>query len=198
MARLMVKLGWQTHTYELRRGVNRVGRADGNEIQIPDPSVSSFHCILDVSEIATTVRDLGSTNGTFINGIPLGGNAAVLQAGQPIRFGHVEATFEPDEVNIAIPQTSGPEVQTQVFFSDGSAACLNHLNVRANYLCPHCSEFYCSSCVRRMSLQGRERIFCPHCSKICETAPEPEFAQATPKRSFGSLIRDTVRLVFKQ
>lgn len=195
----MVKLGWQTHTFELRRGLNRLGRADGNEVQIPDPSISSFHCVLDVSDIATTVRDLGSTNGTFINGQALGAQVAVLQAGWPIRFGHVEATFEPDEVNIAIPELSAPESPTQVFFADGSAACLNHVNVRAAYLCPHCSEFYCPDCVRRMAFQGRERIFCPHCSKICETAPEPlAAAGAVSKRSFGSLIRDTVRLVFKQ
>ncbi|HYE31656.1 MAG TPA: FHA domain-containing protein [Methylomirabilota bacterium] len=198
MARLLVKIGWQTHTFELRRGVNRVGRAEGNEVQIPDPSVSSFHCVLDVSDIATTVRDLGSTNGTFIDGNQMGPQVVVLQRGQAIRFGHIDASFDCEDVNIAIPELTAPEMPTQVFFADGTAGCLNHTSLRATFFCPHCSEFYCDQCVRRMSFQGRQRTFCPHCSKMCEPAPEPEGVSHGRKRTFGSMIRDTVRLVFKQ
>ncbi len=54
-----------------------VGRADGCLLRIRgddvDPTVSRRHCLLDIEPPAVRVRDLGSLNGTFLNGRCIGG-----------------------------------------------------------------------------------------------------------------------------
>lgn len=52
--------------FSLRAGVNRIGRGPESDIRIDDPSVSTAHCEIDVGPDGTVLRDLGSTNGTFI------------------------------------------------------------------------------------------------------------------------------------
>lgn len=78
--------GSQT-SYELSEEKTTVGRADGNMLRIEDPSVSSHHAEIVLSGDQLHVRDLGSTNGTFLNGerIPEG----VVNAGDELRFGAV-------------------------------------------------------------------------------------------------------------
>ena len=52
------------HTIE--GGAAKVGAAPGNDLQLEDPTVSRVHCALSVSDRGVTLRDLGSTNGTFV------------------------------------------------------------------------------------------------------------------------------------
>jgi transcriptional regulator with PAS, ATPase and Fis domain len=47
----------------------RVGTAEGSELRINDPSVSRVHCELTVGTAEVTLRDLGSTNGTWIDDV---------------------------------------------------------------------------------------------------------------------------------
>src|SRR5262249_50730768 len=51
---------------QLKGNIARVGTADGSTLRIHDPTVSRVHCELVVAADAVTVRDLGSTNGTFV------------------------------------------------------------------------------------------------------------------------------------
>ncbi|MFF1382705.1 FtsK/SpoIIIE domain-containing protein [Arthrobacter sp. NPDC058288] len=51
----------------LRRGRYRIGRS-GTEIAIPDAALSREHARLDVTDTAVTIADLGSVNGTFVDG----------------------------------------------------------------------------------------------------------------------------------
>ncbi len=51
----------------LHRGTYTIGRQEGVTIQIPLPGVSREHCEIKVSSEQITVRDLGSSNGTFKN-----------------------------------------------------------------------------------------------------------------------------------
>jgi hypothetical protein len=76
----------------LQPGINTVGRAAGNHHVIPHHSVSSRHCEIVVREDAITVRDLGSTNGTFINDQAV--DQAQLNHGQRLKFGSVEFVVE--------------------------------------------------------------------------------------------------------
>jgi pSer/pThr/pTyr-binding forkhead associated (FHA) protein len=59
-----------------RRRLWRVGRADDCDLCLPPgleyKTVSRHHCLLDIDPPRLRVRDLGSRNGTFINGIRLG------------------------------------------------------------------------------------------------------------------------------
>jgi len=81
--------------HELTESRLSVGRTDENTIQIDDPSVSTHHAELTVSGGEYRLKDLGSTNGTRLNGAPLEGEKAIAP-GDRIRFGKVEAIYETD------------------------------------------------------------------------------------------------------
>jgi serine/threonine protein kinase len=49
-------------------GVVAVGRAPNNDLAIPDGAMSLMHCRIHVGEMDVLVTDLGSTNGTWVNG----------------------------------------------------------------------------------------------------------------------------------
>lgn len=57
--------------YEIAEGTNTIGRRDGNDIIIGDPYVSGSHAELVAENGIFTITDIGSTNGTFINGVRL-------------------------------------------------------------------------------------------------------------------------------
>jgi transcriptional regulator with PAS, ATPase and Fis domain len=50
-------------------GAARIGSAQGNDVTIADPTVSRVHCELVTRGDSITLRDLGSTNGTFVEGV---------------------------------------------------------------------------------------------------------------------------------
>jgi predicted component of type VI protein secretion system len=81
---------------ELTDGVFTIGRSPDNSIVISDPSVSGRHAQLELSGESCRLKDLGSTNGTRVNGIPI--NETVLRFDDRMRFGAVEARFEADAV----------------------------------------------------------------------------------------------------
>jgi FHA domain-containing protein len=69
-----------------------VGRLPDCELMIDDASVSKRHAVLrwNESERRCTVRDLGSTNGTFLNASSLGKREATLRDGDILSFGNVQ------------------------------------------------------------------------------------------------------------
>jgi len=78
-------------TYSLV-GTSRIGRSDQSEIVISDPSVSRAHAIVEIDGDEAVVRDLGSTNGTFVNGRRV--RAQALHDGDELRFGNTLMRFE--------------------------------------------------------------------------------------------------------
>lgn len=55
----------------LEEGVFELGRGEDAELQLPLPTVSSRHAMVKVDENGVTVTDLGSTNGTFVDGVEI-------------------------------------------------------------------------------------------------------------------------------
>jgi pSer/pThr/pTyr-binding forkhead associated (FHA) protein len=80
--------------YDLVEQVVTIGRAPDNTIHIDDPSVSSRHAELRRTDKTYHLRDLGSTNGTRVNGT--GATDITLHPGDRVRFGAVDARFEGD------------------------------------------------------------------------------------------------------
>jgi hypothetical protein len=74
------------HAEPLGRAAVHVGRASSNELVLRDPGVSGHHAVLYLEGEVLFVRDLGSTNGTFVNGIRVHEPAA-LTVGDRLRFG---------------------------------------------------------------------------------------------------------------
>jgi cell division protein FtsW (lipid II flippase) len=71
-----------------------IGRDPGCDITIPDPFVSARHARVCVSGGSYFVEDLGSANGTFINGRPLVGRERLLP-GDRLQIGKVALTLNP-------------------------------------------------------------------------------------------------------
>jgi predicted component of type VI protein secretion system len=80
--------------YEFAEQSITVGRAQDNMIVIDDPSVSNRHALLEMSGDTYRLKDLDSTNGTKVNGIPI--TDTVLRFDDRVRFGAIEARYEPD------------------------------------------------------------------------------------------------------
>ena len=72
-----------------------VGRVEDNTFQIPDPSVSSHHCEILLRGVEVIIRDLDSTNGTFINGQQI--TEATLKPSQILRLGQIEVRLESEQ-----------------------------------------------------------------------------------------------------
>jgi len=95
MLRLVVlSPGMTGRTQELRSDRTTVGRAEDNTFQIADPSVSSHHCEVLLRGGAVVVRDLDSTNGTYISGDRI--TEQTLTPGQLLRLGQIELRLETD------------------------------------------------------------------------------------------------------
>lgn len=74
--------------------VLRIGRADDSGLKIDHPSVSRAHAELRQRADAWSLRDLGSKNGTFVDGERLWGqNTQPLQRQSWLRFGDVYCEF---------------------------------------------------------------------------------------------------------
>jgi two-component system response regulator GlrR len=75
-----------------------VGSQSGNDLCVPDPTVSRYHCELRLEKQRVAVDDLGSKNGTFVDGVQV--KQAYLRANSMLRLGSTTLRFElGDEVN---------------------------------------------------------------------------------------------------
>jgi pSer/pThr/pTyr-binding forkhead associated (FHA) protein len=94
MARLVVlSEGFTGLSHELQAEKTSIGRVpEDNTFTIAEPSVSSHHCEILKKGEEFHVKDLGSTNGTFINGDQV--TQAALKPGQILRLGQVELRLE--------------------------------------------------------------------------------------------------------
>lgn len=161
-------------SFDLVNGMNTLGRAEDNRCVVPDDSVSSAHCFIDVSEARVLVRDLGSTNGTYLEGMRV--VETLVVPGQVMRFGLVEYRVESRTVRISIPEIPFTGEELFPIFDDGSAACYRHQSILATAQCQQCSRTYCGDCVRSLKLKvGNAVYLCPDCSGRCT------FIEPSPK-----------------
>jgi hypothetical protein len=100
--RLLVNPGTpQAWEIPLKLGVNRIGRGEDNDFTISHQSVSTHHVEITVTEQGVRLRDLGSTNGTFINRAAV--TEAELLSGQHVQFGAVDMMFESRSAAAPVP-----------------------------------------------------------------------------------------------
>jgi FHA domain len=77
----------------IRDGRQVVGRAAASGLRIDHPDVSRTHAVIEHEAAMTIVEDMGSTNGTTVNGGVVD-QPCELHHGDALRFGSVEAVFE--------------------------------------------------------------------------------------------------------
>ena len=80
--------------HDLSEGLMTIGRVSDSTIHIEDPSVSTRHAELTRRGNDYYLKDLGSTNGTNVNGEELS-ESKKLNAGDSIRFGNICAVYDP-------------------------------------------------------------------------------------------------------
>jgi DNA-binding NtrC family response regulator len=93
--------------FECLLGRCQVGSHAGAEVQLSDPTVSRFHCEVFVEGQRALVKDLGSTNGTFVDGVRV--KEAFLKHGSVLGVGNTRLRFELDEKVSALPVSQQPE-----------------------------------------------------------------------------------------
>ena len=89
--------------------VVNLGRADYNDIVLPDPSISTSHAKLQRREGVWVLVDLDSTNGTFVEGERVKGEAP-LGPGAMVRLGDVQLLFEPVDEKQGVLKGGGTQV----------------------------------------------------------------------------------------
>lgn len=87
-----------SRVYPLVLEQTTVGRSEQNALTIPHPSVSSFHCELRAWWRELIVRDLNSSNGTFVNGECLRARQRPVKHGDVLGFGEVKARVDMSDV----------------------------------------------------------------------------------------------------
>ena len=81
--------------YDLRHGSNVIGRGSDSDLQLLDQGVSRRHVDVQYDGSRATVYDLGSTNGTTVNGHEVGSH--VLRHGDVVRVGHTRLVFHQEQ-----------------------------------------------------------------------------------------------------
>lgn len=73
------------------RALNKIGRAPSSAIQLQDPAAATFHAAIELSAAGSHVVDMGSANGTSLNGNKV--SRAPLKAGDRIQIGATTLTI---------------------------------------------------------------------------------------------------------
>lgn len=85
---LVLKVNGQEKVFPQGKAV--IGRSRDADVQIDSPDVSRRHAVIYLSEGSIAVKDLGSTNGTMVNGYPV--DSTVVRPSDVIRIGNAHIT----------------------------------------------------------------------------------------------------------
>jgi len=92
---VVITAGFNDRVFEVTTEKATLGRLDDNKFCLPEPSVSSHHAELFAKGDDIVIKDLNSTNGTFVNEHQLAGDKeTTLRPGQVLRVGQIELRYE--------------------------------------------------------------------------------------------------------
>ncbi len=89
---VLVSLNGRTTPFPLTKAETTLGRHDTNDISLPEQTVTGKHALIKLDNGVVTIIDLGSTNGTFVNGERI--RTHEIKAGDRFRLGNVELTLK--------------------------------------------------------------------------------------------------------
>ncbi|HWM87364.1 MAG TPA: sigma 54-interacting transcriptional regulator [Kofleriaceae bacterium] len=87
---------------DIEAPVIRIGARRGNDVQLTDSQVSGIHCEIRLDERGYRLRDLDSTNGTFVSGLRI--NDVYVPPGSVLLMGTTRLRFQPlgESVEVAL------------------------------------------------------------------------------------------------
>jgi len=94
-----------------------IGRADYNDLVVPDDSVSSQHAKLTRREGVWILTDVGSTNGTMVDGERITADTPIAP-GAFVRFGDIQLVFEPTDDDAGMDKQAGTRAISAIKISD--------------------------------------------------------------------------------
>jgi hypothetical protein len=192
----------------LKPGINRIGRNATNDCSIDDVSVSGTHCEVIVGPDAVRVRDLDSTNGTFVDEFRI--RETFLHEGQVLRIGSCAFCYIPDAARAptsvrlsALPAPIAPPLPPPVAsvpvppVAPGVKTCANHPSQVAVFVCKKCAGNFCNSCINEQIIANRKLRFCRTCGEECVSLREPAPpVKRTP--NFFEMLPGAFRYPFKR
>ncbi len=218
MSRLIVNPGTpQAWEILLKPGTNSLGRGDANDFTINDASVSGAHCEIVVGEGAAALKDLGSTNGTYIAGTRV--QEHQLEDGKGLRLGNVEMVYyaaaspvaaaaAPPPVRVAMrvatpvavpvaavgaPSVAVSGTDAAPLILTGIRHCKYHPQSIARFLCAKCDRTYCDLCIQMMDVGGATARTC----RKCGGEVTPVRFRAAPTKSFYAKLPGAFLYPFK-
>lgn len=102
---------WANQKFPVQ-GKITVGRQAPAAVVLEDDSVSRRHAEVELTPGGVMLRDLGSANGTLVNGEPVGTEQVALQLGDTVSFGMVEVVLE-DAAGASLARRNRSEVPTR-------------------------------------------------------------------------------------
>jgi hypothetical protein len=206
MPRLLLNFGTpQQCEFLLKPGPNSLGRAADNDFSIDHHSISGAHCQILVGDDVVSIRDLGSTNGTFVDLVPIQG--ARLQSGQTLRLGDVELLFDADTIADPPPTTFSatliepepPPITPVAPISSGPPKCNSHSRYVAKFQCHGCGGFFCDLCVATKRIAGIQQKHCRACNLECQPVNPLLLIERTPDddKTFFQLLPKAFKFPFQ-
>jgi hypothetical protein len=185
MAILSIVHGSTKTPVDLKDGLSSLGRAEGNDIQISDPSVSSRHCEIERAGDGVHIRDLGSTNGTYVNGQPV--SEALITPGQEFRVGNVVLRLEggpppnPQVLPVAAPAPPAPPALP-------------------THQCQKCGTRWPLEALKMQKVGTKPMPFCPSCGGLSVPLKQVKgvMKQAVANGTFFGSLPDAFKYPFKK
>jgi DNA-binding winged helix-turn-helix (wHTH) protein len=109
------ELFWKRHSLPLTDGVHLAGRDEACALVIDADTVSRHHARITIDSGAATIEDLGSTNGTEVNGMRICAGTQ-LRHGDEIRFGSEQLQFRRrvSALTVKVDDNMGTRGKTQM------------------------------------------------------------------------------------
>ncbi len=133
VALLLLRDRGEKRRFPISHDVLTIGRGEGCDLRIPLGEVSRRHCSLIKSDDGLQIQDIGSSNGTFVNGKRI--QETILRPGDQIRIGSlrfiVQINGEPTEDNLeAFTTAAGQTAPETPAVKGGDATADSHASAR--------------------------------------------------------------------
>jgi len=89
---LLVNSDGRTNSFVLSKKINTIGRHTTNDIVIGEQTITGKHAIIEIIDKQIILKDLGSTNGTFVNQEKI--KSKTIVNGDHIKMGNIEMTLK--------------------------------------------------------------------------------------------------------